>query len=67
MAKTFTIQMELLPEKETKGALRYAELTSDGKRVEDMHTAVIGTLYIRKTAMAGAKPTKLTVTIAEAA
>ncbi len=44
-------------ERETKGALRYAELSSDGKmQTPSSEGVLIGTLYLRKAKMAlGAK------------
>ena len=48
-------------EKSTKGAHRFSEIDSKGNKV-DFAFAVIGTLYVRKTAMELAPPL-LTVTI----
>jgi hypothetical protein len=49
-------------EKETKGAVRYQEVSDDG---EPAFAAQVGTLYIRKSALPGGKiPKALTVTIA---
>lgn len=42
-------------EKETKGAVRFKEATTS--------EPIIGTLYIRKSGLAGKVPAKLTVTI----
>jgi hypothetical protein len=50
---TFTV------EKETKGAVRYAEVTQKGE--ED--SFAIGTLYLRKTALSEPYPETLTVTV----
>lgn len=49
---TFTL------EKETKGTYRYAE-------VADGPNPVVGTLYIKKSALTGDAPSTLTVTINE--
>ena len=49
-------------EKETKGAVRYKEVDEAGK---DAFAPVVGTLYVRKSAMPGRVPAKLTVTIKE--
>lgn len=52
MDKTLTFNLE----KETKGTWRYAE-------VADGPNAVVGTLYIKKSALSGDAPKVLTVTI----
>jgi hypothetical protein len=45
-------RFKLVPEKETKGAFRYAEIDQDGNRlyIEDSD-AVIGYMYFRKAAL----------------
>mgnify|MGYP007132578188 CR=1 FL=1 len=48
-------------ERETKGAVRYQEVVPSG----DPERRVIGTLYLRKTALNGTVPQRLTVTIKE--
>lgn len=48
-------------EKETKGALQYKEYGEDGKQA-DIASAMIGTLYLRKSAVDG-KPGVLHVTV----
>ena len=48
-------------EKETKGALQYKEYTDEGK-VADTTQMLIGTLYLRKSAVDG-KPGVLSVTV----
>lgn len=45
--------------KETKGALMFEELDAQGNPTVD----VMGNVYIRKSAFAGAKPDKITVTV----
>jgi hypothetical protein len=51
-------------EKETKGAVRFMEVGDDGKAA---FSPVVGSLYVRKSAMPGGKiPQALTVTITEA-
>lgn len=53
-------------DKETKGTVRYAEVADDGgSQVPGL--AVIGTLYIRKSALGGtARPDVLEVTVRSA-
>lgn len=59
MANKITIEFSL--EKETPGALRYAE-TKNGKPVKISDGAKIGTLYLRKDGISG-QPDKLKVTV----
>lgn len=47
---------------ETKGAVRFEEVDATGQ-VKDFATATIGSLYVRKSAIKGAIPQKLTVTV----
>lgn len=57
---TFTL------ERETKGAVRYAELDASGRVIDtrtNMDAAVVGTLYIRKAALDGQIPVRIKVTI----
>lgn len=54
---TITATFEL--ERETKGAVRYQERGFDRETGE----GAIGTLYVRKTALEGAAPAELTITI----
>jgi len=52
-------------EKETKGALRYAEVERDGRPVpvdSPQDSMLVGTLYLRKAGVAGT-PKQLTVTV----
>lgn len=49
-------------ERETKGAVRYYEVDENGNAL-DQTQYVVGSLYIRKTALKGAVPQELTVTI----
>lgn len=56
-------QVALQLEKETKGALRYQEVGPSGAPVE-LADAVIGTLYVRKSAMEGKTPEAISVTVA---
>lgn len=56
-----TIRMTL--ERETKGAVRYMEVGTTGQQLE-LADAVIGTLYIRKSAMQ-AIPSTIIVTVAD--
>lgn len=55
-------EINMLLERETKGALRYAEVDEQGNQVEAADGAKIGTLYIRKTALQGA-PKAITVSV----
>lgn len=48
-------------EKETPGALQYKEYGEDGKKADNT-TAMVGTLYVRKSAVDG-KPGVLHVTV----
>lgn len=56
-----TMNLRFAFEKETKGAVRFQEVSEDGKPA---FAPSIGTLYIRKSALADGKiPQTLTVTI----
>jgi hypothetical protein len=48
-------------EKETKGAVRYKEVNEDGSEI--FGEGVIGSLYVRKSALPGKVLDKLTITI----
>lgn len=48
-----SINVQFTLDKETKGALRYAEVNGEGKQVEIADGAKVGTLYIRKSAFPG--------------
>lgn len=51
-------------ERETKGAVRYQEIDKDGKVLTTSDAeCLIGTIYLRKLAIAGPHPEALTVTI----
>lgn len=54
------IEVKMLLEKETKGALRYAEVDEKGA-VAEFGSAKIGTLYVRKSAFDGAEQPKAIV------
>jgi len=58
MERTVTFKME----KETKGAVKYAELDDNGN-VVDYADALSGTLYLRKSALQGAVPSEIKVTV----
>ncbi len=47
-------------ERETKGAYRYAEAVAEGAE------ALMGTIYVRKAALQGPAPARLTVTLSAA-
>jgi hypothetical protein len=51
-------------DEETKGALRYQEIDTDGNRVTS-GLMQMGTVYLRKTALAGRRPTIIQVTAIE--
>lgn len=52
-------------EKETKGAIRYMQVTDDGKAFGIEAGAQLGSVYIRKSAFKdGSVPQRLTMTIA---
>ena len=46
------MKLQFVLEKETKGALRYKEVDSNG---EDVNDYKVGTLYLRKSAFVGSK------------
>ena len=51
-------------DRETKGALRYQEISADGKELKsDMDGSLIGTVYLRKARLGGAIPQTLTITV----
>lgn len=50
-------------EKTTAGAIRYQEVTAEGVPLKISDGAKIGTLYVRKSALDGDSPQKLTVTV----
>jgi len=56
------LKKQFVLERETKGAVRYAELGSDGK-VASLEEFAIGTLYLRKKVIGSAIPNRLSVTI----
>lgn len=49
-------------EKETKGAVRYNEVDGSGAQMKGDH-AILANIYIRKAALDGEAPKKLTVTL----
>ena len=57
LTATFTL------ERETKGAVRYAEVDSNGTVLAIGEGAKIGTLYIRKDALDGKIPLRIKVTV----
>jgi hypothetical protein len=54
ITKTATLKLAA----ETKGALKYSEVDADGAETVEL----MGTLYLRKSALAG-KPASITVTV----
>lgn len=59
--KTFTCQLQ---DHDTPGALRYIELDNDGRPIKgDKEGATIGELYLRKAALKGEVPDKITVSV----
>ena len=60
MSRTVTFKLE----KQTPGALRYAETNEQGHPIKgDDEGAMIGSLYLRKAAMNGKVPESLTITV----
>ena len=57
------LKLTFLLEHETKGALRYSECGPDGQFISIMDGAKVGTLYLRKSAVAPDVPKKISVTI----
>ena len=54
-----------LVERQTKGAVRYQEIDSEGNRLKpNAAGAIIGILYLRKAELGGTVPNEITVTIA---
>lgn len=58
--KSFVFEATL--EKETPGALKFAEVDSNGVQVDDIAKAVCGTIYLRKSAV-GNKVQNIRVTV----
>jgi hypothetical protein len=50
-------------EKETKGAVRYMQVTKDGKDYPQAAGAELGSVYIRKTAFKGETPERITMVV----
>jgi hypothetical protein len=64
MARTRKIFTCALQDHETTGALRYIELNNDGLPIKsDKEGALIGEFYLRKAALNGAIPNRVTVSI----
>lgn len=59
--KTTHIEALFMKERETKNAVRYEEVASEGN--SDPFVATIGTLYVKKSAMKGGVPNALKVVI----
>lgn len=49
--------------KETPGTHQYQEVDASGHTIRGAEGAIIGALYVRKSALRGAAPTKLEVTV----
>lgn len=60
-----THKVTMVFERETTGTVRFEEVDELGNPVE-LHESVIGKLYIRKSAIGGLYPSKITVTIESA-
>lgn len=56
------LKVSFVLEKETKGALRYAEIDASGK-IKEYPNVVMGTIYLRKDALGEKKPSNLTIRI----
>lgn len=52
-------ELEFKFERETKGAVRYFEVDDEGRKIDNIQDAVIGTIYIRKSALDGKVPDKI--------
>lgn len=60
------IEVHLMLERETSGALRYQECTKEGSSItQNMPNCVIGTLYLRKLGIKNQKVGRLKITIEE--
>ena len=58
------IEVHMVQEKQTHGAIKYTEVDSKGAPVK-MQDGSIGSIYLRKTAFtSGAYPVNITVTVA---
>jgi hypothetical protein len=67
MVKTKQFEVNMILDRETKGALRYQEVNGEGAALEIGAGAKIGTLYIRKDAFkAGTAPKAVAVTVLSA-
>ena len=64
MTKNQTTTVKFVMEKATPGTIRFQEVDDNGTPRKANDGAVVGTLYIRKTALGSEVPQKLTVTIA---
>ena len=62
MTKATVLQANFALDRQTTGAIKYAEIDEDGGFL-DMRDAKIGTLYLRKTALEGKAPQRVTATI----
>ena len=61
---SFAITKTLVLDKVTKGAVRYSEVDARGDIITDYREAVIGTIYVRKSALNGdGVPHTISVTI----
>jgi hypothetical protein len=49
-------------ERETKGAVRFYEVNSNG-RVATLEESLLGTIYLRKSALGGEVPASIEVTV----
>lgn len=57
------VTVEMIQAKETPGAFQFREVDDDGDIIEDFKTVKIGSIYLRKDALDGAAPEKISVTV----
>ena len=55
--------VHMVKDKETKGAIRYAEIDAKGKVIDDFTKVKIGSLYIRRSAFKELPPQNITVEV----
>jgi hypothetical protein len=57
------IKVKFRRERETKGAVLFKEVDENGKMIESMYDGKIGSVYIRKTALAEVIPNEVSITV----
>lgn len=61
-AKAVTLSVNFIFERETPNTLRFQEADANGKAM-DFGAGIVGTLYVKKAALKGKAPKKLSITI----